>query len=155
MYLADRDRGILAEIRTFGATKALVIERFDRLWTKDGRLLRLPQEDCCQALSVPPSQKYQSDGGSDIVRLFNLLKGSDDPAKDLRTLLKAQIFFWLIGATDGHAKNFSIFLGVRGTYHMTPLYDILTAQPSLDAGRISRVLPSAPDPGISLRPTFR
>ena len=56
-----------AEMQTFGETKALVIERFDRLWTKDGRLLRLPQEDCCQALSVPPTAKYQSDGGPGMV----------------------------------------------------------------------------------------
>lgn len=50
--------------------------------------------------------------------------------------MKAQIFFWLIGATDGHAKNFSLFLGTGGSYHLTPLYDVLTAQPSLEAGRI-------------------
>src|SRR5207247_8200343 len=37
-----------AEIRVFGETKALVIERFDRKWTRDGRLLRIPQEDFCQ-----------------------------------------------------------------------------------------------------------
>ncbi|MEC7793501.1 MAG: HipA domain-containing protein [Pseudomonadota bacterium] len=42
-----------ATIQTFGDIKALVIERFDRRWTKDGRLLRLPKEDCCQALSAP------------------------------------------------------------------------------------------------------
>lgn len=53
-------------------------------------------------------------------------------------MLKAQILFWLIGATDGHAKNFSIFLRPGGGYHLTPLYDILTAQPSLDARQIER-----------------
>jgi serine/threonine-protein kinase HipA len=127
-----------AEIKTFGKTSALVIERFDRLWTRDGRLLRLPQEDCCQALSVPPTRKYQSDGGPDLGQLFDLLKGSDHPAKDLTTLLKTQILFWLIGATDGHAKNFSIFLGPGGSFHLTPLYDVLTAQPSLDSGQIQR-----------------
>ncbi|HEV7257283.1 MAG TPA: type II toxin-antitoxin system HipA family toxin [Bosea sp. (in: a-proteobacteria)] len=127
-----------AEIVAFGNTKALVIERFDRRWTKDGRLLRLPQEDCCQALSVPPTRKYQSDGGPGLANLLDLLKGSDTPATDQATLLKAQIFFWLIGATDGHAKNFSIFLAPGGRYHLTPLYDVLTAQPSLDTGQIQR-----------------
>jgi serine/threonine-protein kinase HipA len=127
-----------AEIATFGKTTALVIERFDRRWTRDGRLLRLPQEDCCQALSVPPSRKYQSDGGPSMVKLLDLLKGSDTPADDQTTLLKAQIFFWLIGATDGHAKNFSIYLAPGGRYHLTPLYDVLTAQPSLDTGQIQR-----------------
>jgi serine/threonine-protein kinase HipA len=124
-----------AEIITFGKTPALVIERFDRLWTKDGRLLRLPQEDCCQALSVPPTRKYQSEGGPGLVEILDLLKGSDTPAADQTTLLKAQILFWLIGATDGHAKNFSIFLHPGGRFHLTPLYDVLTAQPSLDSGQ--------------------
>ena len=127
-----------AEIRTFGKTKALVIERFDRRWTKDGRLLRLPQEDCCQALSVPPTHKYQNQGGPGLVQLLDLLKGSDSPAEDQATVLKAQILFWLIGGTDGHAKNFSIFLGPGGRFRLTPLYDVLSAQPSLDAHQVQR-----------------
>lgn len=127
-----------AEIRTFGGTRTLVVERFDRRWTRDGRLLRVPQEDCCQALSVPPTHKYQSHGGPGIVQILDLLKGSDDPALDQATVLKAQILFWLIGATDGHAKNFSIFLLSNGRFHLTPLYDVLTAQPSLDTGQIQR-----------------
>jgi serine/threonine-protein kinase HipA len=127
-----------AEIHIFGGTKALVIERFDRHWTKDKRLLRLPQEDCCQALSVPPTHKYESEGGPGIIQILDLFKGSDNPAEDQKTVLKAQILFWLIGATDGHAKNFSLFLGPGGSYHLTPLYDVLTAQPSLHAHQIER-----------------
>lgn len=127
-----------AEIETFGETKALVIERFDRRWAKDGRLLRLPQEDCCQALSVPPTLKYQNDGGPSMVDILGLLKGSDTPIEDQEVFLKAQLIFWLIGATDGHAKNFSVFLTPGGSYRMTPLYDILTAQPALNARQIER-----------------
>jgi len=124
------------EIADFAGTTALVIERFDRLWARDGRLLRLPQEDCCQALSVPPSRKYQADGGPKLSDVLDLLKGSDTPIEDRLTVFKAQIFFWLIGATDGHAKNFSIFLSPGGGYRLTPLYDILTAEPSLAAREI-------------------
>ena len=127
-----------AEISTFGKTKALVIERFDRRWTRDGRLLRLPQEDCCQALSVPPSRKYQNDGGPGISDILRLLKASDTPAEDQKRFLKAQVVFFLIGATDGHAKNFSIFLGPLGRFRLTPLYDILSAQPSLALGQIHK-----------------
>ena len=127
-----------AEISTFGKTKALVIERFDRRWTRDGLLLRLPQEDCCQALSVPPSRKYQNDGGPGISDILRLLKASDTPAKDQRRFLKALVVFFLIGATDGHAKNFSIFLGPLGRFRLTPLYDILSAQPSLALGQIHK-----------------
>ncbi|MDQ2702239.1 MAG: type II toxin-antitoxin system HipA family toxin [Pseudomonadota bacterium] len=126
-----------ARIMTFGRAKALVIERFDRAWI-EGRLIRLPQEDCCQALSVPPARKYQADGGPGLLAIAGLLNGADSPADDHRTLLKAQLVFWLIGATDGHAKNFSIFLNPGGGYALTPLYDVLSAQPSLDAHQIER-----------------
>lgn len=127
-----------ATMETFGHTRALVVERFDRHWTRTGRLLRLPQEDCCEALSVAPSRKYQSEGGPGIVDVLTLLKGSDEPAADQRTVFKAQILFWLIGATDGHAKNFSVFLSPGGSYRLTPLYDVLTTQPSRDSRRIER-----------------
>ncbi|MFG6547008.1 type II toxin-antitoxin system HipA family toxin [Sulfitobacter sp. 1A10445] len=127
-----------ASIETFGETKALVIERFDRRWTKDGRLLRLPQEDCCQALSVPPTLKYQNEGGPGMYDVLNLLKGSDTPIEDQDIFLKAQLIFWLMGATDAHAKNFSVFLGPGGSYRMTPLYDILTAEGALHAHQIER-----------------
>lgn len=124
------------QIMTFGKRRVLVVERFDRRWTANGRLLRLPQEDCCQALSVPPVEKYQSDGGPGIVRILQLLRGSDDPLADQRTFLKANIIFWLMGATDGHAKNFSVFLRPGGRFRMTPLYDVISAQPSVDSKQI-------------------
>lgn len=124
------------EIADFGGKRTLIVERFDRLWSKDGRLLRLPQEDICQALSVPPTRKYQSDGGPGMRDIIELLKGSDTPEEDIATFMRACILFWMLGATDGHAKNFSITLGPGGRFRLTPLYDVLTAQPSLDAGQI-------------------
>lgn len=127
-----------AEIAEFGGRATLVVERFDRRWTRDGRLLRLPQEDACQALSVPPTRKYQSDGGPGMRDIIELLKGSDTPEADIAAFLRASIVFWMLGATDGHAKNFSLFLGPGGRYRLTPLYDVTTAQPSLDTGRIQR-----------------
>ena len=127
-----------AAIHDFNGTKALVVERFDRRWTADKRLSRVPQEDFCQALSISPTRKYQSEGGPGLVKMLDVLKGSDNPAEDRETLFKAQLFFWLIGATDGHAKNFSMFLGPGGSYRLTPLYDVLTAQPSLDARQVQR-----------------
>lgn len=123
-------------IKDFAGRRALVIERFDRTWTKDGRLLRIPQEDCCQALSVPPSRKYEADGGPGICNLIELLKGSDVPDEDQRTLFKAQVVFWLLGATDGHAKNFSLRLASGGRFRLTPIYDVVSAQPSVDAKQI-------------------
>ena len=127
-----------AEMKTFGHTKVLVIERFDRRWVDKKQLLRLPQEDCCQALGCPPSRKYQSEGGPGIVDILKLLKAADAPAEDRQLFLKSQIIFWLIGATDGHAKNASIFLGSEGRFQLTPFYDVLSAQPSLDGRQIER-----------------
>jgi serine/threonine-protein kinase HipA len=127
-----------ATIEEFAGNRVLVVERFDRRWTSDNRLLRLPQEDCCQALSVPPSMKYESDGGPGIPAILNLLKAGDQPEADQTTFLRAAIVFWLLGATDGHAKNFSVFLFPGGRFRMTPLYDVISAQPSLEAGQIKR-----------------
>jgi serine/threonine-protein kinase HipA len=125
-----------AAIESFGGRKVLVVERFDRRWTSEGRLIRLPQEDCCQALSVPPTRKYQNEGGPGIVAIADLLRGSDDPLGDTLAFFKSQILFWLIGAPDGHAKNFSIFLTPGGRFRLTPFYDVLTTQPGVDAGQI-------------------
>jgi serine/threonine-protein kinase HipA len=125
-----------AEMETFGDRRVLIVERFDRLWTSDQRLLRLPQEDSCQALSVPPTLKHENDGGPGITDILKMLRGSDEPLSDQRLFLKANIAFWLMGATDGHAKNFSIFLSPGGRFRLTPLYDVISAQPSIDSKQI-------------------
>lgn len=124
------------EIATFGERRVLVVERFDRAWRTDGRLLRLPQEDMCQALSVPSSQKYQDHGGPGFRDILDRLQEADDPARDRAAFFRSQILFWLTGATDGHAKNFSLFLRPGGRFELTPFYDVLTAQPAFDAKQI-------------------
>lgn len=126
------------EIVDFAGTRALVIERFDRHWTQDGRLLRVPQEDCAQALSVPPTRKYQSDGGPGMADIIEFLKGSDDPVRDQLLFVKAQICFWLLAAIDGHAKNFSVFLHPGGGFELTPIYDVMSAQHLYDRNQIQR-----------------
>lgn len=129
------------EIVTFGERRVLVAQRFDRQWQRDGRLLRLPQDDCCQALGIPPSRKYQAtveghQNGPGIVEIASLLQGSDTPTEDQTAFFKCQILFWLIGATDGHGKNFSVFLSPGGGYRLTPFYDVLTAQTAFDQRQI-------------------
>jgi len=119
-----------AEIALFDDMKALVVKRFDRRWAEDGSwLIRLPQEDMCQALNIPPALKYESDGGPGIVQIMNLLLGSVDALADRRTFMKAQVLFWLLGAIDGHAKNFSLYLLPGGSFRLTPLYDVMSAYP--------------------------
>ena len=126
------------EIADFGQRRVLVVERFDRRLARDGRLIRLPQEDCCQALGIPPTLKYQNDGGPGIVKVLDLLKASDTPDADRRAFLKTQMLFWLMAATDGHAKNYSVFLLPGGRFRMSPLYDVISVQPSIDARQLQR-----------------
>ncbi|WP_135211261.1 type II toxin-antitoxin system HipA family toxin [Vitreimonas flagellata] len=123
-------------ILDFEDVRVLSVERFDREWTKDGRLLRLPQEDFCQALGVAPTKKYETDGGPGIVDALQLLKASDDPKADQDLFLRAVFAFWLLGATDGHAKNFSIRLFSGDRFHMAPLYDVMSVQPVVDAKQL-------------------
>jgi HipA N-terminal domain len=124
------------EIATFGARRVLVVERFDRRWRDGQHLLRLPQEDCCQALGIPSTLKYQNNGGPGMADILALLQGADEPLKDQVDFFKSQVLFWLIGATDGHAKNFSVFLKPQGRYGLTPFYDVLSAQPAFDKRQI-------------------
>jgi serine/threonine-protein kinase HipA len=124
------------EMATFDTKRTLVVERFDRQFTADKRLLRVPQEDFCQALSVPWTTKYESEGGPGVQPIMQTLAGSDDAATDRRNFLKAVIVFWLLGAPDGHAKNFSIFLEPGGGFRLTPLYDVVSVQPNYTAGQI-------------------
>lgn len=139
-----------SEIATFGEQRVLVVTRFDRRWSgvtaeevrrrsyKPKRgvwVIRLPQEDFCQASGLPPTRRYESDGGPSIESALALLGGGGQPDEDQAIFLLAQLTFWLLAATDGHGKNFSIFHQRGGTYALTPLYDVLSAWPIIGHGR--------------------
>ncbi len=119
----------------FGKTKTLVVERFDRRMAGDNSwIIRLPQEDMCQATGTPPWLKYESEGGPGIRTVMNLLLGSSRAEEDRREFFRAQVAFKLLCAIDGHAKNFSLFIDRGGSYHLTPLYDVLSAYPVMGSG---------------------
>jgi serine/threonine-protein kinase HipA len=123
-------------IGRFEDQKVLVVERFDRKLASDGKwIVRLPQEDFCQATGTSPLHKYQADGGPGIAEIMTILAGSTHALQDREHFFKTQIFFWLLAAPDGHAKNFSIALLPRGAYRATPLYDILSAHPVIGTGK--------------------
>ncbi|WP_310461456.1 type II toxin-antitoxin system HipA family toxin [Sphaerotilus sp.] len=123
------------EILTFGTRRVLSVERFDRRLHPSGQWwLRLPQEDFCQALGLSPHLKYESDGGPGVRDLAQILRQSDESARDIETLLTAQLLFWLLAAPDGHAKNFSLHLLPGGRYRLAPLYDVMSIWPVEGAG---------------------
>lgn len=119
-----------SEIKIFGRQKCLVVERFDRKLHSSGtRWLRLPQEDFCQATGTPPQKKYEADGGPGMIAICKILASSKHRDQDISTFFKTQILFWMLRATDGHAKNFSLFLLPQDSYQLTPMYDVLSAWP--------------------------
>lgn len=117
-------------IMKVGKIKALAVERFDRQYSSDHKwIMRLPQEDFCQALSIPSANKYENQGGPGITDIMTVLLGSVNTEIDRYAFMKIQVLFWLLAATDGHAKNFSLFIETRGNYRLTPFYDILSTYP--------------------------
>ncbi|GAC1665777.1 MAG: type II toxin-antitoxin system HipA family toxin [Candidatus Dormibacteraceae bacterium] len=139
-----------AAIAQFGEQRALVVTRFDRRWMgvnaadvekkrftpgKGMWIARLPQEDLCQAMGLPPTLRYQADGGPSMQDALTLLSNSEHPAQDQTTFVLAQLAFWLLAATDGHGKNFSLHQHAGGAYGLTPLYDVLSVWPIIGHGK--------------------
>lgn len=122
------------EMAQFEDQKVLIVERFDRVIHADGWIVRIPHEDLLQALGLPSHLKYESDGGPGIEDVMNLLRGSANAKDDRHTFFKALLYFWLLAATDGHAKNFSLAIAPGGSFKLAPLYDVLSAWPWVGNG---------------------
>ncbi|MBS1161758.1 MAG: HipA N-terminal domain protein [Proteobacteria bacterium] len=139
------------EMAVFEEQKALVVERFDRTPSSDGTwIIRLPQEDLCQATGTSPLRKYQADGGPGIAAIMAILLGSEQAEQDRINFFKTQILFWLLAATDGHAKNFSIALRLGGRYRATPIYDVLSAHPVIGKGK-NQIAPNKAKLAMAIR----
>ena len=146
------------ELARFGDTKALAVTRFDRRWQgiaagaerkarfkppEGAWIARLPQEDFCQALGIAPDRKYQADGGPSAQDCVQVLAAAEHADEDRATFALAQLAFWLLAATDGHAKNFSIHHRRGGRFGLTPLYDVLSAWPIIGDGANRITYPKA------------
>jgi serine/threonine-protein kinase HipA len=59
----------------------------------------------------------------------NELARAENPAADQQRFMLSQLIFWMLAATDGHAKNFSIYHRRGGVFGLTPLYDVLSTWP--------------------------
>ena len=119
-----------AGIVQFEDVKTLVVERFDRKFAEDDSwIIRLPTEDMCQANGIAPALKYENEGGPGIAKIMALLRSSAHAEEDRFRFMQSVFLFWLLGAIDGHAKNFSIFLRAGGRFELTPIYDVMSAYP--------------------------
>jgi serine/threonine-protein kinase HipA len=127
----------IPQLLTPAVLGAIVVERFDRVRVQ-GVLRRVHQEDCCQALAITPTRKYESDGGPGAVAVATLLaRHSSNPEVDVARFLDAMMFNWLIGGTDAHAKNFAVLHGAPGDVRLAPLYDVISALPYPSLGGAS------------------
>lgn len=118
-----------SQVQCFDGEPAIVVARFDRI-ARQGQLLRVHQEDMCQALAIAPTHKYQSDGGPGPGPIVDLLRTHSAAAsEDMQTFADALAFNWLIAGTDAHAKNYSLLLGRDGRVRLAPLYDLSSALP--------------------------
>jgi serine/threonine-protein kinase HipA len=120
----------------------IVVERYDRLPPPPGSpfVQRVHQEDICQALGLMPGKKYQEEGGPGIAQIVTLIRRvSSDPETDVLRFLQANMFNWLIGGTDAHAKNYSLLIGPADEMRLAPLYDVSSQlpYPELVAPRLS------------------
>lgn len=119
-------QAVQAEIHTVGNHRFLLVARYDRQVDEQGRVVRVHQEDMCQALGVISEMKYQNEGGPDLSSCFNLLRRVARPsAPQVLRLLDYVIFNALVGNHDAHAKNFSLLYG-NGSPILTPIYDVLS-----------------------------
>ena len=112
-----------------------MVTRYDRRRVGD-EWVRLHQEDFCQALGLPPERKYENEGGPRVGTMLDILRGESAlPEDDMRTLSRAMMLNWVLGATDAHGKNFSVLIGRGGQVRLAPLYDIASFLPYADDPR--------------------
>lgn len=118
----------LSRVEKIGGVTVIVVERYDRLRRGDD-VIRVHQEDMCQALGVPPSKKYQAQGGPTIKHIMALLADSANPAVDRDRFMRAQALNFVIAGTDAHARNYSVVYAPGSAFRLAPLYDVISDLP--------------------------
>jgi len=117
------------KVMRFEKEIAIVVERYDRQ-VRGNDIIRVHQEDICQAMGILPTKKYQNEGGPTPADVIELLRAySTDREADLETFVSALGFNWLIGGSDAHAKNYSLLLASGPHVRLAPLYDIASILP--------------------------
>jgi serine/threonine-protein kinase HipA len=108
---------------------ALLVTRFDRGLDRQGKIVRIHQEDFAQALGLPASLKYERRGVEgrryDVSGIRRVLEATNDPVGEKDRFIRATLFDLLIGNADGHAKNFALLFERGQRPRVAPRYDIL------------------------------
>ncbi len=113
------------EVISPGGEPVLLVERYDRMQRR-GEIVRLHQEDSCQALAINPGFKYEAGGGPSLAAVARLIgEHSSQPAVDRITLLRLSVLNAALGNCDAHGKNLS-FLHGPGGVQLAPAYDLVS-----------------------------
>ena len=101
------------------ADGVLIIPRFDRQRSEDGRLLRLGQESLVSAAGVAEFGHLTThETYIDVLREF-----SSDPLADVIEYLKRDIANLAFGNPDNHGRNAALSKHPDGTVRLSPLFD--------------------------------
>jgi serine/threonine-protein kinase HipA len=142
-------RAAIAEIVEIGGRDCLLVERWDRTIDAGGRIVRLHQEDLCQALGKLPAAKYEAEGGPSVAAMVELLRhlGAPTLARDLVELVRAVALNVLLGNADAHGKNYAVLYEPLGVGRLAPLYDVVstTVYPEL-SGSLAMAIGGIDDP---------
>jgi serine/threonine-protein kinase HipA len=116
------------EIIRVGSHQCLYVDRFDRARDDRGRIVRLHQEDMCQAMGVRPAAKYEENGGPSVAGIVELLRRLRGPymARDINDFVHAVLVNQLLGNSDAHGKNFALLYEPGSGVRLAPLYDIVS-----------------------------
>ena len=113
-------------IKDYDRNLAFITRRFDRKEV-DGKVIRLHQEDMCQALSVVPENKYEEDGGPSIIKIKDLLiRVTETLTIYCKEFAKIVVFNYLFGNCDAHGKNYALLYPDSSSNPiLAPFYDLL------------------------------
>ncbi|MCE1227090.1 MAG: type II toxin-antitoxin system HipA family toxin [Geobacteraceae bacterium] len=121
-----------------GDVSFFVVERYDRIISDTG-VIRLHQEDFCQALGILPHYKYETEGGPSLAACSDLLRRTSiRPGRDLQALIDWVIYAVLTGNCDAHAKNISLLLLDDGP-RLAPFYDLISTRIYAHYGLMNRL----------------
>lgn len=107
-------------IRFQDGSLAYITKRIDR----DKKGVKIPMEDMCQLTEKLTEQKYK---GSHEQIAKKIVEFSAYPVLDLINYFEVLLFCYLIGNTDMHLKNFSLYKKV-GECVLAPAYDLLSTK---------------------------
>ena len=116
-----------SKIMKIGGHELFVVDRYDRQEINK-EIVRIHQEDFCQAMGYPAERKYQETGGPGFMECRELIDEylTNQGVTNRLLFIRMMIFNYIIGNHDAHGKNFSI-LHDKG-FTLAPFYDLVSTQ---------------------------